>query len=418
MAVIETQSTLSGSPLERIAALADEIRAGGDEAQLLRRVPSSTIDALVDAGLFRFAIPRELGGENATVVETMEILEAISALDGSVGWNVMLGSEINAMAAGGMDPVIAREIYLDNPRVIMCGGGGPGSKPNRAVLNADGSYDMWGQATFISGCHNAEWCFMAAPVFVGDEMQRTADGAPVVKMFFLHRSQWEILDTWDVASLRGSGSHDVRTDGGHVPANHAEVGLVTFPARYDNPVYRIPVPLRLAYNKAAVAIGVAKGALGAFADLAATKTPFTTTQLLRDRPVAQQRMGEATAIYRSARAFLFESLGAVHDELAAGRDLPSAETTQNARLACTHAANACMHAVDLVHNAAGTSAIRMDSPLERKLRDAHGCATHRWVAHPLYGEIGKIYLGHEPSAEFDGSGAQSPRPAAQKAAGA
>ncbi len=417
MAVIETTSTLSGSPLDRIAALADVIRAGGDGAQQLRRVPGETIDALVDQGLFRFAIPRELGGEDATVLETMEILEAISAIDGSVGWNVMLGSEINAMAAGGMDPVIAKEVYLDNPRVIMCGGGGPGSKPNRAVRNADGSYNVWGQATFISGCHNAEWCFMAAPVFENDELVKTPEGGPLVKMFFLHRSQWEILDTWDVASLRGSGSHDVRTDGGHVPARHADVGLVTFPALYDNPVYRIPVPLRLAYNKAAVAIGVAKGALEAFADLAATKTPFTTTQLLRDRPIAQHKMGEATAIYRSARAFLFEALNEVQDELLGGAELPSAAATQNARLACTHAANACMHAVDLVHNAAGTSAIRMDSPLERKLRDAHGCATHRWVAHPLYAEIGKIYLGHEPSAEFDGTGAQSPRPPAQRAGG-
>ena len=322
----------------------------------------------------------------------------------------MLGSEINAMAAGGMDPGIAKEVFLNNPQVIMCGGGGPGSRPNRAVLNSDGSYNVWGQATFISGCHNAEWCFVPAPVFVGEELQRTPEGGPIVRMFFLHRSQWEILDTWDVACLRGSGSHDVLVRGGHVPANHADVGLVSFPARYDNPVYRIPVPLRLAYNKAAVAIGVAKGTLDAFAELASTKTPMLSSQLLRDRPVAQQRMGESMAMYRSARAFLFEAMGEVSDELLAGRDLPSGEATQNARLACTHAANACMHAVDLIHNAAGSSAIRMDSPLERKLRDAHGCATHRWVAHPLYGEIGKIYLGHEPSVEFDGSGASAPRP--------
>ena len=53
--------------------------------------------------------------------------------------------------------------------------------------------------------------------------------------------------------------------------------------------------------------------------------------------------------------------------------------------------------------------MRMDSPLERKLRDAHGCATHRWVAHPLYAEIGKLYLGYEPGPEFDGSAAGAPR---------
>ena len=397
------------SLLERVASLDDVIRRGGDEAQQLRRCPSFVIDALIDAGLFRFTIPRELGGEDASVGQTIEVIEAISAIDASVGWNVMLGSEINAMAAGGMAKELATEVYLGDPNVIMCGGGGPGTTPSRAVAQPDGSYRVWAHTTFISGCHNATWCFMVAPVFDGDELRLT-NGAPTVKLWMLHRDQWEILDTWDVAGLRGSGSHDVVTEGGIVPARFADVDLVTVPPLYENPVYRIPVPLRLAYNKAAVAIGVARGALDEFAVLANAKTPMLSSTPLRDRPVAQYRMGEGEATLRAARAFLFEAMGQVEDELWAGRDAPSAERTQIARLACTHAANASMQVVDSIHNAAGTSAIRMDSPLERKLRDAHGCATHRWVAHPLYAELGKIFLGHEAPAEFAGTGGPAPSP--------
>ena len=61
-----------------------------------------------------------------------------------------------------------------------------------------------------------------------------------------------------------------------------------------------------------------------------------------------------------------------------------------------------MKVVDALHNAAGTSGMRMHSPLERRLRDAHGCATHRWVAHPLYQDLGAILLGNETPAEFAG----------------
>jgi indole-3-acetate monooxygenase len=398
---------LQDSLLARVADLADDIRRAGDEAQQLRRCPTWVIDALIDRGLFRFAIPRDLGGEDASVGETIEVLEAISAIDASVGWNVMLGSEINAMAAGGMNRDLAREVYVDNPRVVMCGGGGPGTLPSRAVKQSDGSYRVWGQATFISGCHNATWCFMIAPVFENDAV-KIVGGAPVVKLWMLHRDQWEIQDTWDVSGLRGSGSHDVVANGGLVPARFADVDLVTMPPLYDNPVYRIPVPLRLAYNKAAVAIGVARGALDAFVELANAKTPMLSSVLLRDRPVAHFRMGEGEANLRAARAFLFEAMGDVEDELRAGRDAPSAKATQIARLACTHAANASMHVVDSVHNAGGTSAIRMDSPLERKLRDSHGCATHRWVAHPLYAELGRIFLGHDATPEFAGSGGPTP----------
>ncbi len=90
--------------LQRVAGLTDVIRTGGDRAQQLRRLAPETVDALIDAGMFRFTLPTELGGENASVGETIEVLEAIAKVDASVGWNVMLGSEINAMAAGGMPP--------------------------------------------------------------------------------------------------------------------------------------------------------------------------------------------------------------------------------------------------------------------------------------------------------------------------
>jgi alkylation response protein AidB-like acyl-CoA dehydrogenase len=176
------------------------------------------------------------------------------------------------------------------------------------------------------------------------------------------------------------------------------------PARYDNPVFRIPVPLRLSYNKVAIGLGVAKGALEAFVDLANNKVPMMSPSKLMDRPIAQYRMAEMTGKYRAARALVFEAMGAVEEELRRGAEAPSSKTTVDARLACTYAAQACMEVVDVVHAACGTSASYMDNPLERKLRDAHGAASHRWVAHPLYETIGGILFGKKPDAEFSGTG--------------
>jgi len=395
---------LQGSPLERVAAIAEEIAVGGDKAQELCKLPEDLVDLLIDQGLFRFTIPRELGGEDASSLETIEVLEAISAIDASVGWNVMLGSEINAMAAGGMPKELAREVYIDNPRVVMCGGGGPGSQPAYAIEQDDGSYKVWGETTFISGCYNSTWCFMGAPIIDDGKPRTGPDGHPIIKMWFLHRSQWDIIDTWDVAGLRGSGSHNVRADGAVVEAKWLPVELMLSPALYDNPVYRIPVPLRLAYNKVAIALGVAKGALDTFVDIANNKVPMLSPSKLMDRPSAQYRMGEMTAKYRAARALVMEAMQAVEDELRAGADFPSAKTTQDARLACIYGSQACMEVVDVVHNACGTSASYMDNPLERKLRDAHGAASHRWVSYPLYETLGGILFGKEPDEEFAGGG--------------
>ena len=394
--------------LNKVEEMREEILAAGDEAQELRKLPESIVNRLVEEGFFRFTLPEELGGEDATSVDTIKILEAIAAIDASVAWNVMLGSEINAMAVGGMDKDLAKEVYLDNPEVIMCGGGGPGTQPPRAE-RVEGGIKVWGQSTFISGCHNATWCFMMAPIMNGDEPELDDNGNPVAKMWFMHRDQWEILDTWDVAGLRGSGSNDVKADGAFVPEKFIGVDLFSLPAHYDNPVYRMPVPLRLSFNKVAVALGVAKGALETFADLAQNKIPMLSASTLNHRPMAQSRMGEAMANYRAVRTYVLSAMRDVEIELEGGAPVPGPETTLNARLACTHGANECMKVVDLLHNTAGTSGMRMYSPLERKLRDAHGCATHRWVAHPLYQDLGSIFLGNEPNPEFIGADAPPPR---------
>ena len=399
--------------LQKIEGMRSEILKGGDEAQKLKRLPDDIVERLIDEGFFRFALPEELGGDNSSSMETIEILEHMAAIDASVAWNVMLGSEINAMAAGGMDPALAKEVYLENPRVVMCGGGGPGSTPPRAERQADGSVKVWGQSTFISGCHNANYCFMAAPLMKGDEPELNDDGMPIMKLWFLPRDQWEIVETWDVAGMRGSGSDDVKTDGGVVEEKWAGVDLWTVPANYPNPVYRMPTALRLAYNKVAISLGIARGALQVFSDIAKNKIPMLSSSSLAKRGIAQYRMGVAEAKYRAARAFVMETMSAVEDELTGNNDLPSAKTTQDARLACVHGANECMEVVDLLHNTAGTTGMRMYSPLERKLRDAHGAATHRWVAHPLYEDLGSILLGNEPSPEFAGGagGPVGPRPA-------
>jgi alkylation response protein AidB-like acyl-CoA dehydrogenase len=396
--------------LKQIEKLRQPILAAGDEAQQLRRLPQGIVEQLIEDGFFRFTLPSALGGEEASSMDTIVVLEAIAAIDASVAWNVMLGSEINAMAAGGMDETIAKQIYVEHPEVIMCGGGGPGTTPSRAERQADGSVRVWAHATFISGCHNADWCFLGAPLMRGEELEKNDKGQPIFKLWMLPRDQWEIIDTWDVAGLRGSGSNDVITEGGVVRPEHVDVDLVTIPPKYDNPVFRIPVPLRLSYNKVAIALGVAKGALETFSDLAQNKIPMMSTSSLANRPIAQHRMGEAMADYRSARAFVMEAMEAVEHELREGAPYPGAKTTQDARLACVHGANVCMKVVDLLHVTAGTTGMRMNSPLERKLRDAHGSATHRWTSHALYPELGSILLGGEPAPEFAGGlGGPMPR---------
>ena len=55
------------------------------------------VQALLNAGLFYLMVPAALGGLEVDARTYLEVVEAISAADGSTGWCVMIGAELNGM---------------------------------------------------------------------------------------------------------------------------------------------------------------------------------------------------------------------------------------------------------------------------------------------------------------------------------
>ena len=134
----------------------------------------------------------------------------------------------------------------------------------------------------------------------------------------------------------------------------------------DTPLFRLPVFSRLAFNKVGVATGVARAALDAFRALATVKTPFRTSDLLRERPQAQLAVAEAEARLRAARAFVFEAVDDVWQETCAGRKA-TVEQQAMVRLACSHCCAEAVRAVEIVYAQAGITASSPRSPLEHAI---------------------------------------------------
>src|SRR5438477_298820 len=81
---------------------------------------------------------------------------------------------------------------------------------------------------------------------------------------------------------------------------------------------------------------IARGAIDAFIQLAASATSTRSTDVLRDRPLVQTRLAEAEAILNAARAYVIGSVRALWDEVCAGSSDSSLAIAQ-ARLAIVHA---------------------------------------------------------------------------------
>jgi len=63
------------------------------------------------------------------------------------------------------------------------------------------------------------------------------------------------------------------------------------------------------------------------------------------------------------------------------------------RLAATNGTHSAVAAVDRLYDAAGGSAIYMDSPLQQCFRDVHVVTQHIMVAKSIYEVVGRVHLG-------------------------
>jgi indole-3-acetate monooxygenase len=218
----------------------------------------------------------------------------------------------------------------------------------------------------------------------------TSSGGPEIRFMLLPASQCEIIDTWTVGGLRGTGSHDVAVHNVFVPS--------AFSSGFFDPHvlpewrYRIPAFCRVVPGLAAMALGIARTAIETLKEIAGAKTPIRTTQMLRDTPDAQARVSQAEALVRSARLFLFDSVSQLWTKL-----LASGEVTMEARaltrLAASHAVSSAVQAVDLMYVAGGASSIYVSSPLERAFRDVHIMTQHIAVQPRVTYSTGRVLFG-------------------------
>jgi len=175
----------------------------------------------------------------------------------------------------------------------------------------------------------------------------------------------EIIDTWTVGGLRGTGSHDVAVRDVFVPSPYGS-GF-TDPYVLPEPRYRIPPGSRVIPGLGAMALGIARTAIETLVEVAAEKTPERATQGLREDHGTQTRLSQAESLVRSARLFLFDSLDRLWSIVTATGEAPI-EARAEVRLAASHAVSSAVQAIDLMHAAAGASSIYASCPLERAFR--------------------------------------------------
>jgi len=250
-----------------------------------------------------------------------------------------------------------------------------------------------GRWAYGSGIEHSNWVFGNCLVFDGDIRRNNPDGSPVIRMMFFPRQEVEIIDTWHVSGLRGTGSHDFRVADAFVPQERSIGGFGGAPTQ-PGTLYASPLITLFAVAIAAVPLGAARAAIDALIALAQSKTPAGSVSLLRDKPTIQAEIGRADAVLRSARALLFDSVQELWDEAEAGR--VSIEKRAGVRLACAQVGAATKEVCARMFDAGGGSALYEEGRLERCLRDVQAAGQHIAVAAGNFELGGRVLLGLDP----------------------
>lgn len=374
--------------VERAAALAAVARGEAEAIERDRRLPDSLVEALRDAGLFHVWVPGELGGLDAGVGTFMEVVRTLAEGDAAAGWVVMIAAETNALAQW-MPRATAEEIFGGDARPICVGTLNP---PAGTLRPVEGGYIAEGQWPFGSGFPNADWLISRARLLDADGEPALDDrGQPQMRAFAVPAGQAQLVDTWSVPGLAGTGSFDYSMHEVHVPARF----VFEFAAPWTSgPRSTLPIGPIFQMGHGAHAVGTARQAMEAFAEIAAR--PAWSERPATEIALAHHARGEAEALVSSAEAWLDGILAGIWQRAEAGEPNPP-EAFNALQLAVAHTVHACVRAADLLFEEAGAQSLYRSNRLERAWRDLRAAGQHLHAKDRHYADGGRRLLEAESS---------------------
>jgi alkylation response protein AidB-like acyl-CoA dehydrogenase len=369
--------------------LAEMIAAAADETERNRRIPNEVLDQLHEARLFRMLYPRSVCGDEIEPGAYVLAIGELARADGSVGWCASIANSIGLFAPY-LSLEAARKVFGD-PRAT-CAWGPPNDSQGIAV---PGGYRVTGRWDFASGCRHASWMGAHGAVIEPDGRLRLNNfGRPTIRTWLFPAEQATLLDNWQPIGLRGTASESYTVEDLFVPEEFTGTREDPTLRRDRGKLYAFPQQTLYSIGIASVALGIARGMLNAFIELALRKTPRGAGRLA-DNAVIQAEIARAEAKLGSACAYLVDT---VRDIYAGADDIAPIDMGERAlaRLAGSHAISSAVAVADWAYKAAGVDAIFPGSPFERRFRDIHTVSQQIQSRDAHYETIGQVLLGNPP----------------------
>ena len=350
-----------------------------------RRIAAPIVEAIRNSDLCRMLLNTGAPPQY-TPEEWLSVLETLSGAEASVSWFIW-NNTLPCFWARFMDEAGRARIFGDSKKLFA-----GSTRPTGRAVPMQGGFRLSGRWSLVSGCELADYIYFMSLVHENGKPRMRTAAQPDLRVLFVPKGRYSILDTWHVGGLRGSGSHDVIVDDVFVPFEDSFAPSP--PMASSSTLDQLPAIPIMTAGLAAQFLGMARVAIAVAIEILRDKVSVDPGASISDRPGVLADIASHSAAVAAARSHLHASVAVMWDKVK--NQLPTAEDRAALYSASLYGVAVGRAAVVAMHTAAGTTALYVDCPLERSLRDLQTMDRHIG-AQPLWLEdSGRVLLGHEP----------------------
>ena len=355
--------------LETLGELEAEFKSHAQQIDEESLFPHGHIQKLREIGYTKTTLPKDLGGEGFTIYDAILLQETLASFDGStalsIGWTVLTVGELfeNKYWEPTKLASFAKEVEkgaIINRAVSETATGSPirGGRPGTTAKRNGQNWVISGRKSYTTGSPELDYFLTSAWV---EEEEK-------IGFFLIHKDTpgLTIEETWDVISMRGTGSHDLILNEVKLEASDlVEVPNYTTGFKLNGWLLMIP----------ATYLGIAQAARDYAIQFANTHSPNSIQGTIATLPNVQALLGEIELELAKARFALYgaaQSYVELKSNERNGKTVKEEEglVIVNAVNVAKHAVtNAAMTVVDKAMRIVGAKSLQRSNPLQRYYRD-------------------------------------------------
>ncbi|MFI6934324.1 acyl-CoA dehydrogenase family protein [Streptomyces sp. NPDC050287] len=386
-----TDSELKTELIQRAESLTELVASEAADTERRGFMSPSVLEAFCEAGFMKILVPRRYGGYELDVDTMARVVRTIAPSCTSTAWVLAFYIGHNWLHAlfpeRSQEEVFAERSYALTPGTFA---------PSFTLTPTRGGYLASGRSSWNSGSAGADWFMNGGLVQVDGE-------APSLRFFLVPRAEVTLIETWEVAGLRGTSSNDVAMEDVFIPEHHTVEavdvlnGTTPGAALHGNSLYALPVMPFIVGEILPVAVGTYQAAATEFKRVTKSRFLSDTGARADSKQSTRITLGKAEAGAALAASMLdsyLKALGGTEMEVLRDPATRGRLKAQGAMIT-----DFCGAGINQLVAAAGANAYRNSSPLQRHFRDINMMRAHATLdverASETYGEV---LLGLPPQA--------------------